>query len=284
MPGDRGTLTRGAQPAHDNGRRRPTAPGSRRPPQVARERRPALAALALLLIVGGALGAAYLVLQNGHRVAAIEITQPLGAGQRIPPSALREVDIAVGGALGAAYLVLQNGHRVAAIEITQPLGAGQRIPPSALREVDIAVGGGLSYVPWSEAGQVSQFYAASAIPAGTLLGNSMVARVNGLATGKAVIGLALKDGQLPDGLQAGDHVNLYQVSDATQSCPGAPGSTLASNAVVLGISVPPAATSAPAIDVRVALDPSVAGVVTCNAANNNVAVAVLPGSATGGTG
>jgi hypothetical protein len=240
MPGDRGTLTRGAQPAHDNGRRRPTAPGSRRPPQVARERKPALAALALLLIVGGA--------------------------------------------LGAAYLVLQNGHRVAAIEITQPLGAGQRIPPSALREVDIAVGGGLSYVPWNEAGQVSQFYAASAIPAGTLLGNSMVARVNGLATGKAVIGLALKDGQLPDGLQAGDHVNLYQVSDATQSCPGAPGSTLASNAVVLGISVPPAATSAPAIDVRVALDPSVAGVVTCNAANNNVAVAVLPGSATGGTG
>ena len=69
MPGDRGTLTRGAQPAQDNGRR-PAAPGSRRPPRVTRERKPALAALALLLIAGGALGAAYLVLQNGHRVAA----------------------------------------------------------------------------------------------------------------------------------------------------------------------------------------------------------------------
>lgn len=240
MPGDRGTLTRGAQPVQDNERRRPTAPGSRRPPQVARERKPALAALALLLIVGGA--------------------------------------------LGAAYLVLQNGHRVAAIEVTQPLGAGERIPPSALREVDIAVSGGLSYVPWSEAGQVSQFYAATGIPQGTLLTGSMVARVNGLATGKAVVGLALKDGQLPDGLQAGDHVNLYQVSDATQSCPGTPGGTLASNALVLGIGVPPAATSASAIDVRVALDPSVAGVVTCNAANDNVAVAVLPGPAAGGTG
>jgi hypothetical protein len=239
MPGDRGTLTRRAQPAQDN-ERRPTAPGGRRPPQVARERKPALAALALLLIAGGA--------------------------------------------LGAAYLVLQNGHRVAAIEVTQQLGAGERIPPAALREVDIAVGGGLGYVPWSQAGQVSQFYAAAAIPPGTLLTNSMVARVNGLATGRAVVGLALKDGQLPDGLQAGDHVNLYQVSDATQSCPGTPGSTLASNAVVLGISLPPAATSASAMDVRVALDPSVAGVVTCNAANNNVAVAVLPGSPTGGAG
>ena len=239
MPGDRGTLTRGVQPAQDNGRR-PTAPGSRRPPQVARERKPALAALALLLIAGGA--------------------------------------------LGAAYLVLQNGHRVAAIEVTQQLGAGERIPPAALREVDIAVGSGLSYVPWSEAGQVGQFYAATAIPPGTLLTGSMVARVNGLATGKAVVGLALKDGQLPDGLQAGDHVNLYQVSDATQSCPGTPGSTLASDAVVLGIGASPAATSSSSIDLRVALDPSVAGAVACNAANSNVAVVVLPGPGTGGAG
>ena len=112
----------------------------------------------------------------------------------------------------------------------------------------------------------------------------MVAKVNGLASGKSVVGLALKDGQLPDGLQAGDHVNLYQVSDASQSCPGTPGSLLASSAVVLGISAPPTAASASAIDVRVALDPAAAGAVTCNAANNNVAVAVLPGSATGGTG
>src|SRR5690242_11247369 len=179
MSGDRGTLARGATPTAQ-GRDswpRPTAPASRRPPQVARERRPALAALALLLIVGGA--------------------------------------------LGAAYLVLQNGHRVAAIEVTQQLGAGQQIPLGALREVDIAVSGGFAYVPWSEAGQVSRFYAASAIPPGTLLTSPMVARVNGLASGKSVVGLALKDGQLPDGLQAGDHVSLYQVSDATQSCPGA---------------------------------------------------------------
>ena len=240
MPGDRGTLTRRARPAQDKEPRRPTAVGSRRPPQVARERKPALAALALLLIVGGA--------------------------------------------LGAAYLVLQNGHRVAAIEVTEQLGAGQQIPLTALREVDIATSGGLSYVPWSAAGQVSRFFAATGIPPGTLLTNSMVAQVNGLASGKSVVGLALKDGQLPDGLQAGDHVNLYQVSDASQSCPGTPGSLLASNAVVLGISAPAAAASASAVDVRVALAPAAAGTVTCNAANSNVAVAVLPGSATGGAG
>lgn len=234
MSGDRGTLARGATPTaqETDSWPRPTAPANRRAPRAARERKPALAALALLLIAGGA--------------------------------------------LGAAYLVVQNGHRVAAIEITQPLGAGQRIPPSALREVEIAPGAGLGYVPWGEAGQVTQFYAATAIPSGTLLSGAMVARATNLAAGKAVVGLALKDGQLPGGLQAGDHVDVYEVSDAAQSCPGTAGGVLATGAVVLGISAPAAAASQSAIDVRVALTPAAAGAVACNAANGNVGVAMLP--------
>jgi hypothetical protein len=242
MSGDRGTLARGAMPTaqEKDQRLRPTAPASRRPPRVVRERKPALAALALLLIVGGA--------------------------------------------LGAVYLVVQNGHRVAAIEVTQPVGPGQQIPLSGLREVDIAPGAGLSYVPWSEASQVTQFYAAAAIPPGTLLSNQMVARSNNLAAGKVVVGLALKDGQLPDGLQVGDRVNVYQVSDAAQSCPGTAGGMLAANAVVLGVSAPAAAASQSAIDVRVGLAPDVAGAVACNAANGNVGVAMVPQPGSGGAG
>ena len=242
MSGDRGTLARGAPPTAQEKEQwpRPTAPASRKPPRVVRERKPALAALALLLIVGGA--------------------------------------------LGAAYLVVQNGHRVAAIEISQPLGIGEQIPFSALHEVDIAPGNGLSYVPWSEASQVTGFYAAAAIPAGTLLSNQMVARSNNLATGKVVVGLALKDGQLPDGLLVGDRVNVYQVSDTAQSCPGTAGGMLASNAVVLGISAPAAAASQSAVDVRVALAPAAAGAVACNAANGNVGVAMLPQPRSGGAG
>jgi hypothetical protein len=234
MSGDRGTLSRGDRHAGQDNQAwpRPTAPSSRRPPRAARERKPALAALALLLIVGGA--------------------------------------------LGAAYLVLQNGQRVSAIEITQQLGPGQQIPAAALREVQIAASGGPSYVPWSQASQVTRFFAATAIPPGTLLTNAMVASTNNLAAGRDVVGLALKDGQLPDGLQVGDHVDVYQVSDSAQSCPGTPGGMLAANAIVLQITAPATATSQAAIDVRVALAPSSAGAVTCNAANNNVAVAVLP--------
>jgi hypothetical protein len=234
MSGNRGTLARGAAPAAQEKEpwARPTAPASRRAPRAVRERKPGLAALAVLLILGGA--------------------------------------------LGTAYLVIQNGHRVAAIEITQALGPGQQIPPGALRQVEVAPSGGVNYVPWGEAGQVTRFFAATAIPPGTLLSSAMVARTNNFAVGKAVVGLALKDGQLPDGLAVGDRVDVYEVSDSAQSCPGTAGSMLAADALVLGITAPAAATSQSAIDVRVALAPAAAGAVACNAANGNVGVALLP--------
>jgi hypothetical protein len=212
-----------------------TAPAGRRPPSAPRERRPALAALALLLIVGGALAAAYLVVQSGHRVSAIEITQQVGAGQKIPLTAMREVQIAPGD---------------------------------------------LGYVPWTEASQVAQFYADTVIQPGTLLASSMVARSSNLAEGREVLGLALKDGQLPAGLTVGDRVAIYEVSDSAQSCPGSPGGVLSPNAVVLGVTVPPAAVNDSAIDVRVAVYPGAAGAVACNAANGNVSIAVLPAGRT----
>jgi hypothetical protein len=236
MSADRGTLRRGNQSSPDHQAwPQATAPAGRRPPSAPRERKPALAALALLLIVGGALAAAYLVVQNGHRVSAIEITQQVGAGQQIPLTAMQPVQIAPGD---------------------------------------------LDYVPWSEAGQVAQFYAATVIPPGTLLSSAMVAKGSNLAAGREVLGLALKDGQLPADLGVGDRVAIYQVSDSAQSCPGTPGATLSPNAVVLGVSVPPATAGTSAVDVRVAVYPGAAGPVACNAANGNVGIAELPAGRT----
>jgi hypothetical protein len=62
-------------------------------PVPPRERKPALAALAVLLIVGGALVSAYLVMASGQRVSAVRIAQPVAAGQQIPASALEEAQI-----------------------------------------------------------------------------------------------------------------------------------------------------------------------------------------------
>jgi hypothetical protein len=235
MPSDRGTLPRGLAGSDGQPAIWPeaTAPSGRRLPSAPRERKPALAALAVLLILGGA--------------------------------------------LGAGLLVIQGSKRVAAIEISQPVGAGQRIPAAAMQPVQIAAGSGLAYVPWDEASQVARFYTVSAIPQGTLLTREMVATSGTPVAGKAVLGLALKDGQLPRGLTGGDHIDIYQVSDAQETCPGGSGGTLAADAVVLAIGTPSTISGSTAIaDVEVALNPSDAGPVACNAANGIVGIAVLP--------
>jgi len=235
MPSDRGTLPRtraGGADQHPTWQQ-PTAPAARRLPGAPRERRPALAALAVLLILGGA--------------------------------------------LGAGFLVLQSGKRVAAIEVSAPVGVGQQIPLSAMQPVQIAAGTGLGYVPWDQAAQVARFYAVSAIPPGTLLTRAMVAGAGASLAGKAVLGLALKDGQLPRGLADGDRIDIYQVSDAQETCPGTSGALLAAGGVVLSVAAPAAASGSNAqADVQVAVNPVDAGAVACNAANGAVGIVVLP--------
>lgn len=216
----------------------PMMPAGRRVPSAPRERKPVLAALAALLVAGGALGAGYLVTQSGKRVAAIEI-------------------------------------------VTQ-IGEGQKFPLTAMQQVQITPGTGVNYVPWSEASQVARFYAANAIPPGTLLNGTMVIRASAVTAGKDVLGLALKDGQLPRNLQISDHIDIYDVGSGTGTgnCPGKPGAALAVDAIVLAIENPSSTSGSAALDdVVVALDPADAGAVVCNAAGGAVGVAILPGGA-----
>ena len=243
MPSDRSTLQRGMPGGDHSAWQEPTLPTGRRLPSAPRERKPALAALAVLLILGCA--------------------------------------------LGTGFLVIQSGKRVGAIEISKEIGAGQRIPASAMQEVQIASNSGLSYVPWSQVSQVSRFYAANPIPSGTLLTDAMVASSTTSTAGRALEGLALKDGQLPRDLQVGQHIDIYAVSDSSEDCPGKPGTTLAPNAIVTAILTPEVNSGTSAIaDVEVALAPADAGAVACNASNGIVGIAVLPngGRDAGGTG
>src|SRR6201986_4660097 len=237
MSSDRGTtMHRGLAPNGDSQGdwAQPTAPSARKLPGSPRERKPALAALAVVLILGGGL--------------------------------------AVG------YLMLQSGKRVDAIQISKEIGQGQQIPLSAMQEVQVPANSGLHYVPWSQASQVARTFAATSIPPGTLLTSSMAGQSDTLTNGKTVMGLALKDGQLPSGLTVGDRINIYEVSDASEACPGAPGSLRSGDAVVPGVSTPSSSSSSAVADVEVAVSPATAGPVSCNASNGILSVAVAQGS------
>src|SRR5215469_8492898 len=241
MSSDRGTIPRGTGAGADAGVwPEPTSPGGRRLPSAPRERKPVLAALAVVLVVGGA--------------------------------------------LAATLLVIRAGHKAGAIEISQPVGQGQKIPLSSMQEVQVTSGTGIDYVPWNEASQVARTYAATMLPAGTLLTPQMTTAADTATRGLTVVGLALKDGQLPDGLQVGDHVGIFDTSDNAGRCPRPPTNVLAPNAVVLNIGHPVSAASGAVDDVQVAVAPAYAAAVACNAANNNVGVGVLPANGRGPAG
>ena len=96
-----GAATASAGSAAISGNSSLTSGPGQRLPVPPRERKPALAALAVLLILGGALASAYLVMASGERVSAIRVAQPVAAGQQIPAEALQEVQI---GNTGIDYI------------------------------------------------------------------------------------------------------------------------------------------------------------------------------------
>ncbi|MFE5754170.1 hypothetical protein ACFQ7M_03255 [Streptomyces massasporeus] len=77
---------------------RPAAPAQPsvgdRLPTPPRERKPALAALAVLLILVGALGATMLVLQAGDRIEVVKVTQAIPAGGSVNSSNTTSVMVA----------------------------------------------------------------------------------------------------------------------------------------------------------------------------------------------
>ena len=63
-------------------------------PSAPRERKPALAALALLLVVVGVLASVYLQIQARDQVGVIQVTKEVAQGQRITPADITEVMVA----------------------------------------------------------------------------------------------------------------------------------------------------------------------------------------------
>ncbi|GGK65821.1 hypothetical protein Sme01_23890 [Sphaerisporangium melleum] len=163
-----------------------SGPASRKLPVPPRERKPALAALALLLVLGGALGTTLLVLRSGDRVSAIRITQQIGPGQPVLPEAMEEVQIA-----------------------------------------DTGIG----YVSWVHRQEVAATFARVTLLPGTLLTEQMVSSTSEqVGPGKVTVGLALKAGQVPQGLARGDHVQVIYVPGANRGT--AQGKVLAPSALV----------------------------------------------------
>lgn len=220
-------------------------------PSAPRERKPALAALAVLLVALGAVAAGYLVINAGHRVGAVEITQQVGQGQRIPASAIKEVEIASNS--GINYVAWQYANRVAGIYAAVQIPAGTLLTSAMTSATNNLAAGkvqvGLSLKP----GQA---------PANLLIGQSVEAF--GVGTGSGCAAAAAGGGGA--GSTGGGN-------GGNGSGSGVP-ITTGVIASVVGSTASNGSTAA----VTLAVPDADAGVLACYASAGDVAIALTPGS------
>ena len=214
-------------------------------PSAPRERKPALAALAVLLVALGAVAAGYLVINAGHRVGAVEITQEVGQGQRIPASAIKEVEIASN--TGINYVAWPYANRVTGVYAAVQIPAGTLLTPAMTTATNNLAAGkvrvGLSLKP----GQA---------PADLLIGQTVEAF--GVGTGSGCGGGTGGAAGTGTGNAAG---------------PGVP-ITTGTIASVVGSTASNGSTAA----VTLAVPSADAGVLACYASAGDVAIALTPGS------
>jgi hypothetical protein len=242
MVSDRGTLPRGAVADQQGSWAEPTAPGGRRMPSAPRERKPALAALAVLLVALGAVAAGYLVISAGHRVGAVEITAEVGQGQRIPASAIKEVQINADS--DVHYVAWQYANRVTGVFAKVQIPAGTLLTPEMTAATSNLTAGkvevGLSLKPGQAPTNLLIGQTVQAFPVGS--GSGCAGGANGTGTGTtATPGQSITTG------------TIVSVTGSTSTN----GSTAA---VTLAV---------PATD---------AGVLACYASAGDVAIALTPGS------
>jgi hypothetical protein len=217
-------------------------------PSAPRERKPALAALAVLLVALGAVAAGYLVINAGHRVGAVEITQQVGQGQRIPASAIKEVEIASNS--GINYVAWQYANRVAGVYASVQIPAGTLLTSAMTTATNNLAAGkvqvGLSLKP----GQA---------PGNLLIGQTVEAF--GVGTGSGC------------GATSAGAGGTGGTGGGNGTGPGVP-ITTGVIASVFGSTATNGSTAA----VTLAVPDAEAGVLACYASAGDVAIALTPGS------
>ena len=195
-----------------------------------------------------------------------------------------------------------TNHEAAAIVVTETIQQGQVIRGSDLGQASVAVTGGVVPIPVSDASELSGKRAAVTIPAGSLLVTGDVTGTRSISAGDAVVGMALKAGQLPaSGVEPGDPVMIVETASsasaldssasvgASSSGPGSSTGVLVPEATVYDVDSPPADSSSGASElVSVEVSGTLAAAVTTAAATGQVSLALLAppseGSGNGTTG
>jgi hypothetical protein len=173
------------------------------------------------------------------------------AGGRVPGGRRRSVPHLVVGALlvvacavGFAVAASSLDHRGAVLALARPVTIGQQLTSGDVRSVRVSAQTGVTTLPASQLRTVIGQTMAVSLPAGALLAASELGPAR-VPAGQAVVAVAVKSGQAPPGLAAGEHVLLVPVSStgdtgstgtaSTDSTPSTGSSGTSWSGVVTGV-------------------------------------------------
>ena len=211
--------------------------------------------------------------------------------ERKPALAALAVLLILVGALGATVMVMRAGNKIEVVQIKGNVAAGQPIPASAIEDVEISDVSSVQFIRWSQREDLSKHYTATTnLLPGTLLTLPMITKGNGgLAPGRSIVGLSLKDGQFPNGLKAGDTVAAYRVGNDVSKSSSSSGSTgsgdslggdsarISDNVIVQEVKGSSGDFSSGDTSVKVLVDSDVAGPLTIAAAAGDVSLVLVSG-------
>ncbi|NRQ32090.1 hypothetical protein HII36_09600 [Nonomuraea sp. NN258] len=197
---------------------------------------------------------------------------PVSVRERRPALATLAVLLILGGALASTVLVMRADERTSVIRVVKYVGAGLPIEPEAMQEALIADPGG-DYRLWRDREQVAKTFASVTLLPGTLLTSGMaVPASKELVPGKARVGLALKPGQVTDGLKVGQRVQVIHVP-GTSVTAGREGTLLAQRALVDQVET---AGRGPTGQVTVIVDSDVSTAVAAYASTGQIVIVEVP--------
>ena len=130
---------------------------------------------------------------------------------------------------GFADLYASANHHESVLVVTRTIEQGQQIGADDLSAATIDVSGRVSPIPVSDSSELNGERAAVTIPAGSLLITNDLTNSPSIPSGDAVVGLALKAGEMPAaGVEPGDQVMIVETAPAGAALEGTGGASQAS--------------------------------------------------------
>lgn len=195
--------------------------------------------------------------------------------------------LVLGLSAGFALKYAQAGHRQAVLALARDVPAGQALAAGDLKQVLVSADPALAPVPAAKQASVVGRTAGVALVKGTLLTDAELSTGPLVPSGRNVVGLSLKAGQVPLGVRVGDHVIVFRTptnptnaagasagTSAATTDPGAP--VVSRNAQVLAIDAG-SATNGGTTVVSVVVDASDAAAVAAAAASGQASLVVEGG-------